>query len=118
MSLILVGRRVEDSNQREKDRITLDIQRLVREEYKRQAQAEYVNSDRVVPLNRYEVAKLVEQEPEELPETKKPRSDFENIYGGSSERYSGGVDGLPDGAYEELIDFHKNKMFFRALLEK
>ena len=96
LSLILIGRRAESSNERDNERNLREIRRLVQEEYKRQSQAEYINSDRERPLNRYELEKEREQERQEqepdIPATPKPRSDFERIYGSTSEKYSGELD--------------------------
>ncbi len=94
LSLILIGRRAENFKERDMARTTREIQRLVKEEYQRQAQAEYINSDRARPPNRYELEKEREQEAEAgLPAIRPPRDGFESIYGGSAkEKYSGDID--------------------------
>jgi len=83
LTLLLVGRRAESSTERDNERTIREIQRLVAEEVKRQNQQEFIQSDRVRPLNRYEFEKQRERERAEPEPTPEPyQDDFTRIYGG------------------------------------
>lgn len=93
-ALLVVGRRAESYKEREHIKITEEIQRLVKEEYKRQNQEDYINSDRERPLNRYE--KEREQEPTE--------SKSSPVLAGDPDLYSRIYDGLDQDELEEKAE--------------